>query len=132
MRRLRGECYAHGPVRAGRPPRFVEQRSLIDLFWPGVVIVEAESHGKDLSKAVDQASDYLQGRMRRPRNSPLPAVRLIITSPQSQLGRVTPERDGKRLPDIREVRREGEPHRAGARGRSPVAHYRARTNWLGH
>ena len=104
----------------------------IDLFWPGVVIVEAESHGKDLSKAVDQASDYLQGRMRRPRNSPLHAERLIIASPQSQLGRVTPERDGKRLPDIREVRREGEPHRAGARGRSLVAHYRARTNWLGH
>lgn len=33
----------------------------IDLFWPGVVIGEAKSPGKDLDKAVDQARDYLQG-----------------------------------------------------------------------
>ena len=33
----------------------------IDLFWPGVVIGEAKSPGKDLGKAVDQARDYLQG-----------------------------------------------------------------------
>ena len=30
----------------------------IDLFWPGVLIVEQKSAGRDLSKAYDQAGDY--------------------------------------------------------------------------
>lgn len=37
------------------------QGGYIDLFWPGVVIGEAKSPGKDLDAAVAQARDYLQG-----------------------------------------------------------------------
>lgn len=33
----------------------------IDLFWPGMVIGEAKSPGKDLDAALAQARDYLQG-----------------------------------------------------------------------
>jgi hypothetical protein len=33
----------------------------IDLFWPGVLIVEHKSKGKDLSKAHGQVLDYFQG-----------------------------------------------------------------------
>lgn len=33
----------------------------IDLFWSGVVLGEAKSLGADLSKAYDQALDYLKG-----------------------------------------------------------------------
>ena len=31
----------------------------IDLFWPGVLVVEQKSAGRDLTKAYDQALDYL-------------------------------------------------------------------------
>lgn len=37
------------------------QGGYIDLFWPGVVIGEAKSPGKNLDAAVAQARDYLQG-----------------------------------------------------------------------
>ena len=30
----------------------------IDLFWPGVLIIEQKSVGRDLSKAYDQAGEY--------------------------------------------------------------------------
>lgn len=33
----------------------------IDFFWPGTLIVEHKSRGKDLAKALQQANDYLHG-----------------------------------------------------------------------
>ncbi len=36
-------------------------RGYIDLFWPGVLIVEHKSLGKDLNKAYNQAMDYFPG-----------------------------------------------------------------------
>ena len=33
----------------------------VDLFWPGKLLVEQKSLGKDMAKAHDQAMDYLQG-----------------------------------------------------------------------
>lgn len=33
----------------------------VDLFWPGMLLVEQKSRGKDLDKAFAQASDYLAG-----------------------------------------------------------------------
>lgn len=33
----------------------------IDVFWPGELLIEQKSLGKDLSKAADQAFDYLDG-----------------------------------------------------------------------
>jgi hypothetical protein len=33
----------------------------VDLFWPGMLLVEHKSRGKDLDRAMDQAMDYLSG-----------------------------------------------------------------------
>ena len=33
----------------------------VDLFWPGMLLVEQKSRGKDLDKAYAQATDYLAG-----------------------------------------------------------------------
>lgn len=38
-----------------------DKQGFIDLFWPGVLLVEHKSHGKDLDKAYDQALDYFTG-----------------------------------------------------------------------
>ena len=37
----------------------------IDYFWPGKVIIEHKSSGKDLDNAMDQAMDYLMGIQKR-------------------------------------------------------------------
>lgn len=37
----------------------------VDLFWPGILLVEMKSKGKDLSKAFDQAMDYFSGIQER-------------------------------------------------------------------
>jgi hypothetical protein len=41
------------PVR-----RLGDKRGFIDLFWPGVLLVEQKSAGRDLSKAKEQAFEY--------------------------------------------------------------------------
>ena len=33
----------------------------IDLFWPGILLVEMKSKGKDLNSAYNQAIDYFSG-----------------------------------------------------------------------
>ncbi len=33
----------------------------VDLFWPGILLVEMKSSGKDLDRAYDQAMDYFSG-----------------------------------------------------------------------
>ncbi|NOU41389.1 MAG: class I SAM-dependent DNA methyltransferase [Methylotenera sp.] len=33
----------------------------VDLFWPGILLVEMKSRGKDLGRAYDQAIDYFSG-----------------------------------------------------------------------
>ncbi len=38
-----------------------DKSGFIDLFWPGVLIVEHKSAGKDLSRAFSQAIDYFPG-----------------------------------------------------------------------
>jgi type I restriction-modification system DNA methylase subunit len=38
-----------------------DRRGFIDLFWPGQLIVEQKSSGKNLEQAADQAFDYLSG-----------------------------------------------------------------------
>lgn len=37
------------------------QRGRIDVFWPGEMLIEQKSFGKNLTKAADQAFDYLDG-----------------------------------------------------------------------
>lgn len=41
--------------------RLGERRGYIDLFWPGKLLVEHKSRGKNLSQAMDQAMSYLHG-----------------------------------------------------------------------
>ena len=41
----------------------------IDLFWPGMLIVEQKSAGRDLSKAESQAFRYFAGRDERPQDA---------------------------------------------------------------
>ncbi|MEY4283577.1 MAG: hypothetical protein RL111_252 [Pseudomonadota bacterium] len=41
--------------------RLGERRGYIDLFWPGKLLVEHKSLGKDLDKAMHQAMGYLHG-----------------------------------------------------------------------
>ena len=36
-----------------------DRRGFIDLFWPGVLIVEQKSAGRDLTRAYEQAGDYV-------------------------------------------------------------------------
>uniref|UniRef100_UPI00374D463B type IIL restriction-modification enzyme MmeI n=1 Tax=Rhodoferax sp. TaxID=50421 RepID=UPI00374D463B len=42
----------------GRDARF---DGYIDLFWPGMLLVEHKSRGKDLDEALTQAMDYFPG-----------------------------------------------------------------------
>ncbi|MEZ4606192.1 MAG: type IIL restriction-modification enzyme MmeI [Deinococcales bacterium] len=41
--------------------KFSGKSGFIDLFWPGTLLVEHKSRGKDLEKAHDQAHEYLAG-----------------------------------------------------------------------
>src|SRR6267378_4074820 len=50
----------------------------IDLFWPGVVLVEHKSLGKDLGKAESQAFRYIQDLAREGREKEIP--RYVIVS----------------------------------------------------
>ena len=54
------------------------QYSFIDLFWPGVVLVEHKSFGKDLGKAESQAFNYIQDLARAGRGKEIP--RYVIVS----------------------------------------------------
>ncbi len=57
-------------VRYEAHVRKLDNRSgFIDLFWPGVLIVEQKSAGRDLKAAFDQASDYFDAlpESQRPR-----------------------------------------------------------------
>ena len=37
------------------------KQGFIDLFWPGILLVEMKSRGKDLTRAYDQAMGYFDG-----------------------------------------------------------------------
>ena len=54
------------------------QYSFIDLFWPGMVLVEHKSFGKDLGKAESQAFRYIQDLAREGRVKEIP--RYVIVS----------------------------------------------------
>ncbi len=38
-----------------------EKAGFVDLFWPGILLVEMKSRGKDLNRAYTQAMDYFHG-----------------------------------------------------------------------
>jgi len=55
INRRRVASFEHAVKKLGNKQGF------IDLFWPGNLIVEHKSKGKNLSRAFDQALDYFQG-----------------------------------------------------------------------
>ncbi len=54
------------------------QYGYIDLFWPGILLVEHKSQGKDLGKAESQAFRYIQDLIREGRQDDVP--RYVIVS----------------------------------------------------
>jgi len=49
-------AYFEEPVK-----KLGDKRGFIDLIWPGLLIVEQKSAGRDLSKAKEQAFEYFPG-----------------------------------------------------------------------
>jgi hypothetical protein len=47
-----------GTAASGRPS---VRRGFVDLFWPGILLVEMKSRGKNLDRAYTQAIDYFPG-----------------------------------------------------------------------
>jgi hypothetical protein len=83
------------------------QYGFIDLFWPGMVLVEHKSFGKDLGKAESQAFSYIQDLAREGRHNEIP--RYVIVSdfarialhdlePEDQLG--LPLFEGRRVATV--------------------------------
>lgn len=83
------------------------QYGFIDLFWPGVVLVEHKSAGKDLGRAESQAFRYIQDLARAGRTKEIP--RYVIVSdfarvalhdlePEEQIG--LPLFEGRRVATV--------------------------------
>jgi hypothetical protein len=69
----------------------------IDLFWPGVVLVEHKSLGKDLGKAESQAFRYLQDLASEGRMEEIPRYVIVSDFERIALHDLEPE-DQRRLP----------------------------------
>src|ERR1700723_3435001 len=76
----------------------------IDLFWPGIVLIEHKSLGKDLGKAESQAFHYLHDLAREGRMSEIPRYLIVSDFARIALHDLEPE-DQRPLPlfDIRRV-----------------------------
>jgi hypothetical protein len=69
----------------------------IDLFWPGVVLVEHKSFGKDLGKAESQAFCYVQDLAREGRMDEIPRYVIVSDFARIALHDLEPE-DQRGLP----------------------------------
>ena len=69
----------------------------IDLFWPGIVLVEHKSAGKDLGKAESQAFRYIQDLARERRTKEIPRYVIVSDFNRVALHDLEPE-DQKGLP----------------------------------
>jgi len=69
----------------------------IDLFWPGVVLVEHKSFGKDLGKAESQAFRYLQDLAREGRTNESPRYVIVSDFARVALHDLEPD-DQRHLP----------------------------------
>jgi len=69
----------------------------IDLFWPGVVLVEHKSFGRDLGKAESQAFRYLQDLAREGRTDEIPRYVIVSDFARIALHNLEPE-DQRHLP----------------------------------
>jgi len=76
----------------------------IDLFWPGVVLVEHKSFGKDLGKAESQAFRYIQDLAREGRTNEIPRYVIVSDFARIALHDLEPEdQRGSPLFDNRRV-----------------------------
>ncbi len=75
----------------------------IDLFWPGVVLVEHKSFGKDLGKAQSQAFRYIQDLAREGRTDEIP--RYVIVSDFARIALHDLEPDDQRELPVSDNRR---------------------------
>jgi len=76
----------------------------IDLFWPGVVLVEHKSFGKDLGKAESQAFKYVQDLARERRTGEIPRYVIVSDFARIALHDLEPEeQQGLPLFDNRRV-----------------------------
>jgi len=80
------------PVR-----RISGEYGYIDLFWPGIVLVEHKSFGKDLGKAESQAFRYLQDLARDGRTDEIPRYVIVSDFARIALHDLEPE-DQRGLP----------------------------------
>lgn len=71
--------------------------SLIDLFWPGVVLVEHKSSGQDLGRAQSQAFRYIQDLAREGRHEEIPRYVIVSDFARFALHDLEPESQ-KELP----------------------------------
>jgi MmeI, DNA-methyltransferase domain/MmeI, target recognition domain/MmeI, N-terminal domain/MmeI, C-terminal domain/MmeI, helicase spacer domain len=69
----------------------------IDLFWPGVALVEHKSFGKDLGNAESQAFRYIQDLAREGRTDEIPRYVIVSDFARIALHDLEPE-DQRRLP----------------------------------
>ena len=75
----------------------------IDLFWPGVVLVEHKSLGEDLGKAESQAFRYIQDLAREGRTNEIPRYVIVSDFARIALHDLEPE-DQRVLPLLDEGR----------------------------
>ena len=71
--------------------------SFIDLFWPGIVLVEHKSSGQDLGRAQSQAFRYIQDLAREDRHTEIPRYVIVSDFARFALHDLEPE-DQKELP----------------------------------
>ncbi len=71
----------------------------IDLFWPGVALVEHKSLGKDLGKAESQAFRYIQDLAREGRTDEIPRYVIVSDFARIALHDLEPE-DQRHLPRL--------------------------------
>ncbi len=75
----------------------------IDLFWPGIVLIEHKSLGKDLGKAESQAFRYIQDLAREGRTKEIP--RYVIVSDFARIALHDLEPEDQRILPLFENRR---------------------------
>ena len=69
----------------------------IDLFWPGILLVEHKSSGKDLGKAESQAFQYIRDLLHEGRTEEIPRYIIVSDFERIALHDLEPE-DQKSLP----------------------------------
>ncbi|MCC6125760.1 MAG: class I SAM-dependent DNA methyltransferase [Pirellulales bacterium] len=73
------------------------QYGFIDLFWPGMLLVEHKSFGKDLGKAESQAFQYIRDLHREGREAEIPRYVIISDFARFALHDLEPQ-EQKKLP----------------------------------